>query len=393
MITFDEAIAKLKASARALEQVGVPLSQAAGLVLAEDVVARIASPRQNNSAMDGYAIRAQDLPGPFMVVGESAAGTVESPPIGQSEAVRIFTGAPMPVQADRIIVQEICKHDGQELQIVGEIGDNPYTRLAGSDFADGDTLLPKGSMLGPGQLVVAAAGDASEVAVWRNAKVAILATGDELIAPGIAADNPGTIPESVSVGIAAMIAQWGGSVTAIRTVPDDPAAIEGEAAAMLDPADIVVVIGGASVGSRDFAKHAVAGGNFQTVFSRVAMQPGKPVWCASDGAGRYVLGLPGNPVSALVTARLFLMPLLCALAGRDFDTALCWQDAELLSDRATSRAREQFARGVRQGDGITLLDNQLSSSQRSLAEADALIRIPSGDGTYSVGTALKCLHF
>lgn len=391
MISFDEAIAELKAMARPLEKIVLPLDEAAGHVLTDAITARLPSPRMHASAMDGYAIRAADLPGPFDIAGESAAGMAEAPPIGPGQTVRIYTGAPLPERADRIVIQELTERDGDRLSITGDIGNELWVRPKGSDFEAGTTLLAKGALLGPGQLIVAAAADRDRVSVWRRARVAILTTGDELALPSTASDRPGTIPDSISPGIAALVQDRGGIVSALRRVKDDAAAIEGEASASLRNCDILVVVGGASVGARDFAKHSVAGGQFQHLFAKVAMQPGKPVWCAASGGGQYVLGLPGNPVSAIVTARLFLAPLLYAAAGREFDDALRWKDCTLDGPDVSARPREQFARAVRQGENIAMVPNQLSSSQRSLATADTLARIPPGDARYPAGTTLRCL--
>ncbi len=394
MIGFDDAIARLRDSARALEQTDVALTRAAGHILADDIVACLDSPRQDNSAMDGYAICSRDLPGPFTVIGQSTAGAAPvGPPLQAGEAMRIFTGAPMPPGGDRVIVQEICERAGNTLRIKGDAGGDMYTRPAASDFAQGDMVLRRGALLGPGQLVLAAAADRDTLPVWRRARVALLATGDELVLPGTATGQTGRIPESITPGVAALVQLWGGTITAVRHAADDPSAIETEAEAMLDAADILVVIGGASVGSRDFASHAAAHGKFHTVFSKVAMQPGKPVWCASDGAGRYVLGLPGNPVSAMVTARLFLAPLLYALAARDFMRPLGWTGLELTGTAIIARPREQFVRGIRDGHCVTPIDNQLSSAQRALAIADTLIRVPAGTARYRTGTILDCLEF
>lgn len=393
LITFDEASAKLKAMSRPLERITVPIADAAGLVLAAGIVAKLPSPRCDVSVMDGYAIRAIDLPGPFDVIGESAAGNSNRMTIGSNETVRIFTGAPLPGNANRVIVQEIVERTGDRATIVGEFGDDIFVRKTGSDFAAGMILLPEGAHLGPGRMVLAAAADRAEVSVWRRPKIAILATGNELAPSGSAKVRSGAIPESVSGGVAALARQWGGDVTEIRRVVDDAHRIEGEAAALLRICDILVVIGGASVGAHDFARHSVAGGECHEIFAKVAMQPGKPVWCAASGTGQFVLGLPGNPVSAMVTARLFLAPLLHACAGRDFDAALPWVRRPIASDTIVGRPREQFARGVRKGAEITLLGNQLSSSQLSLATADTLVRIPAGEEYYEAGTLLKTLPF
>ncbi len=391
LVTYNRAVAELRAMARPLERVDASLSDAAGLVLAADVTARIPSPRRAVSVMDGYAIRARDLPGPFTIIGESAAGMHEVPAIGTQQAVRIYTGALVPKYADQVIVQEITYAEGDRLTLTGETGSNPYIRAAGSDFKEGAVLLRKGMDLTPARMVTAAAADRDRFRVWRRARVAILATGDELAAPGTAMECAGAIPDSISGALAAAVRNWGGEVGALACEKDDDAAIEGAASALLRASDILVVVGGASVGARDFAKHSLAGGDFHQLFDKVAMQPGKPVWCAASGSGRFVIGLPGNPVSAMVTARLFLAPLIAACAGRDFDGPLRWRDRRVVGTGIAGKWREQFARGVLQEEGVRLIRDQLSGSQASLAEADMLARIPAGDTMYADGAQLQTL--
>ena len=331
--------------------------------------------------------------GPFTVVGESAAGMAHAPALSHGEAVRIYTGAPLPDDADRVVVQEMTQVDGGRMTVTGAIGDNAFIRRTGSDFEEGAVLLEAGTRLTSNRLVAAAAADHARLRVWRRPGIAILATGDELVAPGRAFESASTIPDSISGALAAATRDWGGDVVARRRVRDDAPAIEGEASALLRTADILVVIGGASVGARDFAKHSLAGGDFHEVFSKVAMQPGKPVWCAASGRGQFVIGLPGNPVSAMVTARLFLAPLIAASAGRPFGSALPWAPRPLIGAGIAGKWREQFARGVREDGGVRLIDNQLSSAQSGLAMADMLVRVPAGDTRYGEGVALPGIAF
>ncbi|MGB3739030.1 MAG: molybdopterin molybdotransferase MoeA [Pontixanthobacter sp.] len=391
LITYDGAVARLAAMARPLEQVDCPLNDASGLVTAADVLARHSAPRRNVSIMDGYAIRSRDLPGPFAVNGTSAAGMANPPSVGEGGAVRIYTGAPVPADADRVVVQEITRTEGDRMTVTGDVGDNPFIRRTGCDFEAGAVLLPENTRLTPNRLVTAAAADRATIRVWRKARVAILATGDELVEPGQATRHEGAIPDSISCALAAACHNWGGEVVARRRVPDNASTIEGEASALLRTADILVVIGGASVGARDFAKHALAGGEFHEVFSKVAMQPGKPVWCAASDRGQFVVGLPGNPVSAMVTARLFLAPLIAASAGRPFGSALPWEPLAIVGAGIHGRWREQFARGTRENGSVRLIENQLSSAQIGLAITDTLVRVPASDQYYGEGASMSCL--
>ena len=396
MISFDDASDILRGTLTPLESVDVAPGDAHGLVLADDLTARLSSPRADLSAMDGYAIRDADLPGPFQLIGTSSAGSTESLTLSKGQAVRIFTGAPLPDGADRVIVQEIAEQSPASpfalVRLVGNFGDSRYIRPTASDYAAGDTLLTAGTRLGPRQLVLAAAADRAAVSVWRRPRVAILSTGDELAAPGMALETPGAIPDSVAIGIAALARAWGGEVVGTARSADHPEEIGRTSADLLARADVLVTIGGASVGDRDFARSSLAHFSFEQLFSRVAIRPGKPVWCAA-GADKLVLGLPGNPTSAMVTARLFLAPMLAALSGASYDDALAWEVVTLFAPLPAPGEREHFARARRLATGAEPLSNQLSSSQAMLALGDLLLRQPGGSDGLPAGTNVNALAF
>ncbi|MGX7953497.1 molybdopterin molybdotransferase MoeA [Tsuneonella sp. HG249] len=390
MITFDEAAGCIADIARPLGKESVSLERAAGRVLALDVTAMIDSPRADCSTMDGYAVRQADLPGTLRVVGESYPGGGFAHPLEPGCAVRIFTGAPVPSGADRIVIQECVEREGEGVT-VPRLPEGPHhVRGLGSDFRVGADMLPKGSILNPRSLVAAAAADVAEVEVWRQPRVAILSTGDELAPPGTARDRPSTIPESVSYGVAALVEQWGGVTIGIRRLRDDLAAMEAAAAEALRNADVVVVTGGASVGERDFAKRMFQRQEMELVFTKVAMKPGKPVWIGRAG-NRLVLGLPGNPTSAMVTARLLLVPLIAGLTGRP--PTLDWYEIVLASPLAAGGDREEFVRARRTESGAIPADNQDSGAQLTLAEADLLLRRPKGDRAKHVGELVQALRF
>ena len=393
MLSFDEASAILRAAAAPLPPVMAPIAEADGLVLAEDVTARIDSPRADVSAMDGYAVRETDLPGPFTRVGISSAGTPPTTSLGPGEAMRIFTGAHLPDGADRVLVQEIVAAEGDIVRLTGEYGENRHIRLKGSDYAAGDVLLRAGTVIGPRNIVLLAGADRAKVAAFRRPRVAVLATGDELAAPGTALETAGSLPESVSFGIAALAGAWSGEIAIRHRVKDDPLSIARAAAEAFETCDVLTIIGGASVGERDFARSALGDGGMDMLFSKVAIRPGKPVWVAADGRGKYLVGLPGNPTSAMVTARLFLTPLLRALAGKDYGSALAWEERALSTALPAPGDREHFARGISDGDTVGPIENQQSSSQATLAQANILIRQPANGGAIAAGECAPCLSF
>lgn len=376
MISFDEAVELVRSSARPIGTERVGPEAAAGRVLASAVIARIASPRSAVSAMDGYAVRDADLhefPASLKVIGESFAGAGMNREIGAGECARIFTGAPVPRGADRIVIQEIVRRVGGIAIIAEHPGSGRHIRQGGGDFAEGEELLPAGRLLDPRAIIAAAAADISELEVCLRPRVRILSTGDELAEPGTAAGAKDAIPESVSFGIAALSRDWGAEVIGRTRLRDDLTAMEKAAAQALRDADVVVVTGGASVGEKDFAKAMFEPAGLDLIFSKVSIKPGKPVWLGRAGEA-LVMGLPGNPTSALVTARLLLAPLLCGLTGRDIGEALRWRRPPLAAPLDECGARETFHRARWEGDAVAIFSNQDSSAQKVLAQADVLVR-------------------
>ncbi|WP_298746348.1 molybdopterin molybdotransferase MoeA [uncultured Brevundimonas sp.] len=395
MIGFDEALARVEAAATPLGRETVALAGAGGRVLAAPVVAELDSPASDTSAMDGYAVRAAevaDLPARLRVVGESFAGRGFDGRMGPGECVRIFTGAPMPEGADRVIIQEIVRRDGDAALFGHAVGGGRHVRPLGSDFRAGEVLLAPGRRLDARAMVAAAAADRATVEVWRRPRVVVLGTGDELAEPGTAAGIPGSIPESVSFGVAALVAQYGGETAGRRRLGDDPATLEAAAAAALDEADLVVVTGGASVGEKDYARAMFGPAGLELIIDKVAIKPGKPVWMGRAG-GRLVLGLPGNPTSAMVTGRLFLAPLVAGLSGAAAGSALDWRAAPLGAALAACGDRETFHRAAWRRGRVEPLADQDSSAQKALAAADLLIRRRPGEPAAAAGEAVETLGF
>lgn len=393
MISFDEASA-LIAAIEPLGSEPVSLADAHGRVLADDVVAQLSAPPSGVSAMDGYAVREADLavlPVTLPLAGESFAGHGPAGRLPVGDCIRIFTGAPVPEGADRVIIQEEVTRDGRWVSFAQPLSPVRFIRAAGSDFRVGDVLLEAGTLLRPAALVAAAAGDIDRLSVSRRPRLVLLSTGDELAEPGTARARPGTIPDSVSVGVAALATDWGSEVVERRRLPDALPEMEHAAAAALERADVVVVTGGASVGDKDFAKAMFEPAGLDLIFNRVSIKPGKPAWlgCAK---GRLVIGLPGNPTSALVTARLFLAPLLCRLTGRAAADALHWRTLTLAEELGSAGDRETFSRGIEEmGGRARLLEHQDSSAQKMLAAARLLVRRPAGTTPLCVDSAVAVL--
>lgn len=395
MIDFDTALALVLNEARPLPCETVAIDAAGDRILATDLKARGDAPRTAVSAMDGYAVRDADmatLPARLPVAAVAFAGRADVPVLPAGACVRVFTGGPTPHGADRVVVQEIVGRNGDEALFEVPPGPARHIRAAGSDFATGDILLAAGTVLGFRAMVAAAAADVATLSVVRKPRVIILGTGDELAEPGRALETPGSIPESVSFGVAALARQCGAEVVARRRLTDTPGLLEAAARLALEEADLVVVTGGASVGEKDYARSMFAPFGLELIFSKVAIKPGKPVWFGRAG-GALILGLPGNPTSAIVTARLFLAPLVAGLAGRDPAALLNWRDMTLTAPLKPCGDRETFDRGRLVDGGVAGLDVQDSATQKALAKADVLIRRRPGAPGLSAGDATAVLDF
>jgi len=313
LLPIAEAQARLFALAPRVAAETVPLRDAAGRWAAAEVAARRTQPAATLSAMDGYAIRFADLPGPWRVIGESAAGRPFAGAVAAGEAARIFTGAALPAGADTVLVQEEAHREGDGLRLTGEgpAYEGRNTRARGLDFHEGERLIAPGERLTAARIALAATAGHGSLAVNRRIRVATLATGDELVPPGAPAEGL-ALPESNGAMLAALLAGLPVEVVDLGILPDRLDALT--RAFTRAEADILVTTGGASVGDHDLVRPALeaAGGGID--FWRIALRPGKPMMAGRLGDA-VVLGLPGNPVSAFVTALLFLKPLIAAMAG------------------------------------------------------------------------------
>jgi molybdopterin molybdotransferase len=359
------------------------------------VIAKIDAPRSDVSAMDGYAVRDEDLtafPVALEVVGESFPGQGWNGSVAPGACVRIFTGAPVPRGADRIVIQESVRREGATAIVGEDPGTATFIRPRGSDFTTGEELLSAGRLLDPRALVAAAAADVAEVEVYRRPRMKILCTGDELAEPGSASDRSDAVPDSASLGVAALAAEWGADCIGQIRLRDELEEMQLAAVKAVAAADLVTVIGGASVGEKDFAKAMFEPLGIELVFDKLAIKPGKPAWLGRVG-GKLVIGLPGNPTSALLTARLLLAPLLAGLSGRLPADALGWRTMPLASPLQPGGERETFHRAQDVAGAARILAFQDSHAQKALAEADLLVRQRAHAPAAGTGELVDVLDF
>ncbi len=393
---FDAALATLAAHALPLGQESVPLSKAGRRILAAPVLARVDAPRQDSAAMDGFALRAADLAGGctrFRILGESFPATPFDGSVGAGEAVRVATGAPMPTGTDYVRIVEEAIVDGALVSFATPSERSAVRRL-GSDFASGATVLEVGRVLEPRALVAAAAADAGSVTVWRRPRVAVLAIGDALVAPGSAADSasPHALPDSLSEAILLLAHQWGAKPIGQSRVGDEGAAIRATAAELLAGCDVLVLVGGASRGRREDAMAALAPLGLAMQFADLAIKPGRPTCYGRIGAA-HVIALPGNPTAAMTIARVLLVPLLTGLAGRGIDAGLRWVELPLAGGAPQGGGRDRFLCAESADAGVRILDRESLNGQALLTRADLLVRLPATGPALPDGAVVPTLRF
>ena len=390
MISVEEALARCLALVSPLPTESVALRHALGRWMATPAIARRDQPPFAGSAMDGYAVNGDRTPGTrFLVIGEAGAGHAFAGTVGPGQAIRIFTGAPIPAGATRVIIQEDIDAQGPDITVKPGADTATHIRPQGQDFRAGDTLSQR--LLRPNDLALLASMNLPAIHATRRPEVAIIATGDELVMPG-EDPRPDQIIASNAFAIAALVEQTGGRARILPIARDtlaDLTTVLGLAAG----ADLVITIGGASVGDHDLVAQAAAGLGMQQSFWRIAMRPGKPLMAGRLGTVP-MLGLPGNPVSSIVCAHLFALPMLRAMLGRP-DPAPKTRRAVLSVDTGPTGPRTHFMRArltPQDGlPGIAPFDWQDSALLGVLAEADALLIRPSGDGARSAGTPVDYL--
>jgi molybdopterin molybdotransferase len=348
----------------------LPIAQAYGRVLALPVIAGRDQPPFASSAMDGYAFQSAATARDFDIVGESAAGRGFVGRLGSDQAVRISTGAPLPDGADGVLIQEDARIDGARL--LGAVVDSGrHVRARGIDFKAGACLLQSGRRLDPIAIGLAASTGAAALEVMRRPSVTVFAGGDELAQPGGAAGND-QIYESCSFTVCGLIASWGAEARRAAALPDNEAEISRAGAAALESSDLVVLIGGASVGPHDHARAAFKQLGVEIKVPSISVRPGKPTWFGASKTG-LVLGLPGNPASAIVCSHLFLRPILEAMLGRDPLGCIKTELAPLAAPLEANGPRETYLRARLDNGRLSPFEDQDSSLQLVLAQSNALI--------------------
>lgn len=375
MISVDEALARVTAAFAPLEAETVSLRDAHGRVLAEDAKARLDQPPFPVSAMDGYAVHVGDVsstPAVLRVIGSAPAGHPFDGTLGAGEAVRIFTGGVVPEGADTIVIQEDTEQDGDKVTIKVAAKPGRHIRKAGLDFSHGGVLARAGQRLRARDLALLASGDLPDVSVRRRPRVAFAGTGDELSLPGTPRKRGGIVASS-GYGLSAMIAAWGGEPADLGILPDTVDAVS-TLPDRAKGADLIVTMGGASVGDHDLVRTALAPKGFVLDFWKIAMRPGKPLIFGRLGATPF-LGLPGNPVSSFVCAILFLKPAIAAMLGETKKSEL--RVARIAKSLPANDTRQDYVRA-----SLTFRDGewwaepfavQDSSMQSAFAAAGCLI--------------------
>ena len=374
MISLEAAQSRLLALAKPLPVETALLAEATGRWAAEDVISKRTQPVRPLSAMDGYAMAGGSV-GPWRVIGESAAGRPFSGKVGPGEAARIFTGAAVPQGADAVVIQENVVREGDTIRVAP--ADAPITgrhiRQQGSDFREGDLLIKSGERLMPAQVALAAGGGFDRLSVRRRPRIALIATGDELVAPGVDAGDD-FLPESNTTMLAGILQDFQCEINRIEIIPDNLSEIVGAIRAV--DADLLITLGGASVGDHDLVRPALEACGATLDFWKVAMRPGKPVMAGQLG-DMLVLGLPGNPVSAFVTALLFAKPVAAALSGATAPLARQFA-VRLAAPLPANGERIDHLRARNTADGVIPVGPNDSASLGGLAAADCLIvRLPS----------------
>jgi molybdopterin molybdotransferase len=395
-LSVEAARAAVLEGAAALGEESVAIGAAHGRTLATDLAALLTQPPFPASAMDGYGVRLVDVihpPVSLRIVGQAAAGHPFPGRVEAGQAVRIFTGAPLPEGADAIVIQENTRAeaDGRVSVLEGE-PEAGHVRRRGFDFVEGRVLLEAGRRLGPRELALAAAMGHGELRVRRRPRVAILSTGDELVLPGVR-PGVGQIVASNHLGIAALVERAGGEARFLGIARDTVESLAEHFARVAD-ADVLVTIGGASVGDHDLVARVLTERGMALAFWKIAMRPGKPLLSGRLG-GLRVLGLPGNPVSSLVCSRLFLVPLVRALLGEDVGAE---QEivAHLAAPVGPNGPRQHYmrARSRAGADGrreVEPMESQDSSLLATLASADCFIVRPPRAEALPAGAAVPVL--
>jgi molybdopterin molybdotransferase len=391
LLSLAEAQARVLERARPLDTERLPISEAAGRVLAEDAQAVVDLPPFASSAMDGFALQSADSPGRLPVVARIAAGVPVTRTLAAGEAMAIATGGVVPEGADAVIPLEDVVEDDNEIEIGNVVGKGDNVRPKGGDVSAGDTVVPRGVRLTPAHVGALAAAGVAEVACGRRPRVAILATGTELRRPGEPL-GPGEVYEANGVLLAAALSSAGADIDLLPAVADDEAAHRAALERGLE-ADVLVTSGGVSVGPHDLVRGLLRELGVEEAFWGVAVKPGKPA-AFGVGARSLVFGLPGNPVSSLVGCELFVRPAVLALQGAT-EPGPVYRIGRLGTEVRRNAQRDEFlrARTRMADDGVVLepVTGQESHMIVRAAGADALLFAPRGEGTLAVGERVRYL--
>jgi molybdopterin molybdotransferase len=392
MLSFADALQRIIEAAPTMASERIELGLGVGRVLAEDLMARAPLPGFDYSAMDGYAVARASFPGAgpwrLPVLGESRAGAL-APPLAEGSACRIFTGAPIPEAADAVVMQEDVTRDGDRASFTAAPPLGAHIRRRGEDLPEGAVALRKGTRLNPFRIGLAAAVDRSELLVARRPRVTILCTGEELRSPGSPA-TPGSLPDSNGPSLAALVAATGAFPVLAARTGDTMEGTEAALGAALRGCDLLLTVGGVSVGEHDLVRAALARVGAELDFWKVQIRPGKPLAFGRHGE-TLILGLPGNPASAQITFALFGMPLLRAMQG-DVQPLPPRGRARLQSPIRQNPGRTGFYRATLQGDLAIPATNQASGSAASLAHADALMIVPADSSGFAAGESVEFIR-
>lgn len=390
MISVSNAIALLTQHRAQRAVSSVPLAESIGAILAEDITAKVTLPPLAASAMDGYAVRLADVAASgakLTVIGEAPAGHPFGGQVNKGEAVRIFTGGAVPQGADHIVIQENAERDGDILTTLFDNDAPRHIRQAGIDFRTGDTLLTQGTQIGPMHIAIAAAANHAALPLYKRPLIALIANGDELKMPGSDISDKDII-SSNPAGLGALICHWGGEVMDMGIANDNLESITALIRKAKD-ADIIVPVGGASVGDHDYMRDAFKACGLTSIFEKIAVRPGKPTWFGTMGT-QTVLGLPGNPASATVCAHLFLKSLMGGVNGLSF------AKAKLTQPLRDNGPRENYMRALAKLSETGQLEvspfpRQDSSLLTPLTQANVLVRLPVNSGPWETGELIDIL--
>ena len=388
MISVQDALAHVLALATRTQTEVLPIREAGSRVLARSVVATRAQPPFATSVMDGYAISDETVVAgdTFSVIGEAAAGHGFPGVLGTGQAVRIFTGAPVPEGARRVVIQEDVWRQGDNISINENFDNSIYIRKIGADFHVGDEL-PSPRRLSSADITLIAAMNVPTVEIYKKPVVALIATGDELVMPG-ETPKEDQIIASNALGLALLVEQAGGIARVLPIARDTEGALH-QAFDLARGADLIVTIGGASVGDHDLVGKVAQDRGLERAFYKVAMRPGKPLM-AGRIEGAALLGLPGNPVSSMVCGKIFMQPLIRAMAG-DVATTNARRSATLSNDIPANGPREHYMRALRDGSSVSVAERQDSGLLSVLSNANALVVRPPLDPARKAGEAVEVI--